>query len=152
MSSAESTGPLGEAAGTDDLALFDEVIELVVQARVEHLRLARLAAAGVASGQGFDIDTLEELRIGVDELAAALVEAASDGTRLRLRFFPLESSVEVRGNLETSGDAIAPTLHRVAEELLGMVVDEYGITDGETGPGFFLRKSVRTDRHDDHQD
>lgn len=143
-SAEPATGTVDDSsAGGEALAVFDEVIELVVPARVEHLRLARLAAAGVASGQGFDVDALEELRIGVDELAAALVEAADDVTRLRVRFFPFDGTVEVRGQLEGGNVTEVPTLHRVAEELLGMVADEYGIVSGETGPGFVLRKSPR---------
>ena len=49
-----------------------EVVELAFPASTELVTLARYAAATVAARAGFDVETIEDLRLAVDELCAAV--------------------------------------------------------------------------------
>jgi hypothetical protein len=59
--------------------MSDEV-SLQFPASLEYIRLARLVASGLAAQMNFTLDDIEDLRIAVDELCSALVEAAADRT------------------------------------------------------------------------
>ena len=59
------------------------VVTITVPADVRYFRSVRLAIGGLATLVGFDIEAIDDLRIGVDEVCAALVEAG-DGADLRL--------------------------------------------------------------------
>ncbi|MCG0217843.1 hypothetical protein L4444_00155, partial [Pseudomonas aeruginosa] len=61
-------------------------VTLIVPATSAHLRLARLVVSGVASLADLDFDTIEDLRIAVDELCALLLEQAPAGSELTLRY------------------------------------------------------------------
>ena len=62
-----------------------EVVRLSVPASLEYLRIVRLTVSGVASRLGFDVDTIENLRIAVDELASTVVDTDIGGV-LELSF------------------------------------------------------------------
>src|ERR1700757_1797194 len=57
--------------GPTDVSDADEV-RLVVPARPEFLRLARVTAAGLAGRLGFSYDEIEDLRLAIDELCFGL--------------------------------------------------------------------------------
>lgn len=102
------------------------VIRLQIPAVARYLRLARLTGAGMASDLGFSVDALEDLRVAIDELCAALIDDTPVGTELELSYRELD------GGLEIEGRCVAPTenppvLHAVARELLSILADEYSI-------------------------
>jgi len=125
----------------------DEVVELVVPARTEHLRLVRLAAAGVASTVGFGLDRLEELRIAVDELAAVAIDESDPHQRLSIRYAGASGTVTVTGRV-ASAAAAAPALHRVAQELLDLMADDYSINVADGHLEFHLVKHGAPDTTD----
>jgi serine/threonine-protein kinase RsbW len=96
-----------------------------------HLRLARLAAAGLASDLGFTVDEIEDLRLAVDEACAVLVEQAPDGARLDLVYRANGQEIVIDGRCPTT-DGASPALHSVVEAILHTTVDEYQVyLDGD---------------------
>lgn len=65
---------------TDPSTQGDTSLQLVIPADPQLLRIVRLVASGVASLAGADLDTVEEVRVGADELVAALMEAGNGGS------------------------------------------------------------------------
>jgi serine/threonine-protein kinase RsbW len=120
-----------------------EHVELRVPARSQYLRLARLTVAGFASDLGFDIETLEDLRVAVDELCAVCISDAGPGAILTLSYSVDAGSVHVDGRIDIPS-ASAPDLHPVARDLLGMMADDYGISTNEAGRTFWLTKGPRS--------
>ncbi len=53
------------------------MMTLTVPADVRFFRSVRLAVGGLATMVGFDIEAIDDLRIGVDEVCAALAEAGT---------------------------------------------------------------------------
>jgi serine/threonine-protein kinase RsbW len=102
-------------------------IELVLPADASLMRVARLVASGVATFAGFDFDELEDLRIAVDELCAALVEGGT-GHTIALRFDVVGDRVDVTGTTTLDGTAyFEPERYGLSRQILAAVVDTYSI-------------------------
>ncbi|HWJ98875.1 MAG TPA: hypothetical protein VNQ33_12000, partial [Acidimicrobiales bacterium] len=68
------------------------LVTLTVPADVRYFRSVRLAVGGLATMVGFDIEAIEDLRIGVDEVCAALAEAGN-GDDLRIEVLAVPDRV-----------------------------------------------------------
>ena len=114
-------------------------VRLSVPAESRYVRLARLAAAGVATEAGFDVDGVEDLRVAVNEMFALLVDDAEDpvGT-VDLRFGVDGDTVSVEG--ERALDGPAPSMEDLALEILRVVVDEHEFEASDGRRRFTLRK------------
>lgn len=113
--------------------LADERTSLVEDVKVElpandrFLRIARLAAAGLADEAGFDVDGVEDLRVAVDEAAVALIEVASPSATVVLQFRVSPGRVDFFG--EVPADK-APSLHPVAESVLDVLTQGMELDHG----------------------
>src|SRR4051794_25430514 len=72
-------------------------VQLIIPATSRFLRLARLTAAGLAGDLGYPIDAIEDLRIAVDELCAAIIEDTTAPAELELTYR------EINGGLSGGG-------------------------------------------------
>src|SRR4051812_23797526 len=87
-------------------------IELQIPADPGVRRLGRPPAADVATRAGFDLEEIDDLRIGVDELCAAVVGPEPvDGRAVALRFSFSAGAVEVSGRCR---GATPPTLDELS--------------------------------------
>jgi len=114
-------------------------VRLEIPAAPQFLSTARLVAASVGADAGLSVDDLEDLRLGVDELVATLIERAADDARIRLDLTRTDGQVTVDGTLD--GDAItdAPNADGLTERIVAAVVDTY-----ELGANSFrLQKAAR---------
>lgn len=117
---ANDTDPDRAGAGPDP------EVHLVIPATARYLRLARLTAAGLAGDLGYPMDAIEDLRIAVDELCAAIIEDTAAPTELALTYRESGAGLVVEGTCRARSTK-APDLHSVARELLNMLADEYSI-------------------------
>jgi serine/threonine-protein kinase RsbW len=83
--------PLGRVTGrADELAPVPApggtVVEVRVEARADQVPIVRSVAAEVAARADFDLDSIADLRMAVDEVCATLVELAAPGGALRCVF------------------------------------------------------------------
>jgi len=102
-------------------------IELNLPADVRLVRLARLVASGVATAAGMDVEEVEDLRIAVDELCAALVEGG-DGSALALRFDLRDREVDVDGSTGSAGiDRLDEQRIALSRQILEVVVDSHEV-------------------------
>jgi serine/threonine-protein kinase RsbW len=62
------------------------VVEVRVGARADQVPIVRTVAAEVAARADFDLDSISDLRMAVDEVCATLVELAAPGDALRCVF------------------------------------------------------------------
>lgn len=103
----------------------DETIVLELPAMARHLRHVRLAAATVAADLGMDIESIEDLRVGVNELFSLLIDDLDATSRIRAEIVARNDSVVIEGSVET-GEA-APVADVLAAQILDVVVDEHGM-------------------------
>jgi hypothetical protein len=121
-------------------------VRLLVPAMPEFIRLARLAAAALASRKGFTYDEVEDLRIAIDELCFTLVGTAGREGVLVLHYSMVPEGLAIEGVGQFSGDAARSIrLSPLSDQILSAVVDEHEvITDGAEGPSFRLLKRHTT--------
>ena len=126
-SGAES-GNIAAASDKGASGAGDEAprVHLSIPATSRYLRLARLTAAGLAGDLGYPVDAIEDLRIAVDELCAAIIEDTAGTTELALTHHETTGALVVEGTCKARS-ANTPELHGVARELLNMLADEYSI-------------------------
>lgn len=64
-----------------------DIIEIVLPFKAEYVSIARLAVSGVASRMGFDIETIEDIKVAVAEVCNKLVSMGSKlEDHFRIRF------------------------------------------------------------------
>ena len=136
---ASAPPPSPDGAGPDG------AVRLTVPAEARFLRLARLTAAGLAGDLGYSVDAIEDLRIAVDELCAAVIEDAAASASLTITYTEDDGALVVEGFCDDTA-APLPELHAVAQELLAMLADEYALTGDGDGRTFRLVKRPTAER------
>ncbi|HET9076848.1 MAG TPA: hypothetical protein VFN68_07940 [Acidimicrobiales bacterium] len=117
----------------------DEV-RLVVPARPEFLRLARVTAAGLAGRLGFSYDEIEDLRLAIDELCFGLTGPTGRHGTVELVYSIAPASLMVEGQGRFLEDIIPVGLTDLSRVILSALVDEHDLTSGPDGPQFRLVK------------
>jgi len=124
--------------GDDDSGVIrnvEDMIEVRVPARSEFGSLLRLVVASVAADQGFTVDEIDDLRLGVSEVFGTLTEAAADDDCCALRIAIGRGAVGVTllvedasGRRPADGSAMPP-LDALSSTILASVVDEFRASD-----------------------
>lgn len=100
-------------------------VTIVVPADVSYFRSVRLAVGGLATLVGFDVEAIDDLRIGVDELCGAL-EEAGDGTPIT---FVIETrigtSIRVVGTASSGEGSLDDDRFRFSDQILSVVADRH---------------------------
>jgi serine/threonine-protein kinase RsbW len=78
-------------------------ITVEVPAQPEFVRILRAVAAGVAARLEFPYDTIDDLRMAVDEASAQLLQFSGAATTLRMRLTPGDGRVAVVVAIDAQG-------------------------------------------------
>ncbi len=138
MTAGGEVGDAGDPTGGSN----EVVIRLTIPAELRFLRIARLTAAGIAGDLGFGLQDVEDLRVAVDEMCAALIEDAAPGVEFEVAYRIGEGRLEIEGRCDQPG--APPALHPVARELLSMTADDFSLDGDQDGRRFRLTK-LRSD-------
>ena len=116
-------------------------VTLRIPAHSRFIATARVTAASIAAEFDFSIDEIEALRVGVNELAAVLIEWAEDHgcTEIELACAADADALKVRGSVVGAG-AVDPgsgsnesaSLDVLTESIFAGVVDDHRV-DGFAG-------------------
>lgn len=118
-------------------------VELLLPPDSRYMRLARLMASGVATTCGLPLEEVEDFRIAVDELTAALIEVG-DGDQVRLVFSFTDDVVTVEGRTpakEASG--IDEDRLNLSRQILDVVTDGHRLATENGHASFTARKYIR---------
>ncbi len=78
------------------MVTLNNSIGLSLPFKAEYVSIARLTASGVASGLGFDIDTIEDIKVSIAEVCNKLVTCGSEvATCYSIKFQPLDKALEI---------------------------------------------------------
>lgn len=117
-------------------------VVLEVPAEPSSLRVVRMVAATVAADAGFDIDAVDDVRMAVDELCAAILESRpSSPIRMRLRVDG--DGLVARADAPQPDTAARAVVDRLRAAVLGATADSYRLTqlDGHS-VGWLVKRSV----------
>lgn len=110
-----------------------DTVHLSIPLSFEYVRVARLAASGLASRLPFDVDEIDDIRIAVDELSGRLVEAggATGEGELVLQFCVSPEGIDITGRAPVVREA---PLDELTRQILSAAVDGYELrVDGPEG-------------------
>lgn len=118
-----------------------DTISVRIPAAPRYVQVVRLIAAGLASRLGFTIDGIEDLKIGVDELAAYLTgPQGRDGT-LEIRFEVDDEMITITGEGQYApGRRVRTELTEFSRQILNTVTDDAVLERVDGKPAFRLTK------------
>ena len=117
-------------------------MRIVVPADVQFFRPVRLAVGGLGTLVGFDIEAMEDLRIGVDELCGALFEAG-DGSDIEVTItVEVGSMIHVACTSPMGADDVDDDRFVFSERILSVVADAYGIEASDGTLRCWLERSL----------
>lgn len=109
-------------------------ITMTLPAESRFVATTRVTTASLAAELDFPVDRIEELRVGVNELAAALMEWAEDnrGDRIQLTFRVGTEDLEVLGEVLGAPDGLESEddLDVLTGQILAGVTDDYALAGG----------------------
>jgi hypothetical protein len=111
---------------------------LILPAQPRSLRLARLAASSLAADLDWSVDDIDDLRIAVDELCAAVIASAPDQATLEVSFHREGHSLVIQGTCE-GGEAVV-ALDPFAREMLELTIQDFEVEGSGSVRRFRLRK------------
>lgn len=124
--------------------MADDAVTLSFPASTDRVRLARVVAATLADEAGFDYDEVEDVRIAVDELCFALLDAGSAVGNLELTAERVDGELRIVGACAFSDVPVPmddPAGAELTEQILSTVVDEHEVSFDGTRGRFRLRKN-----------
>jgi len=110
--------------------LRGEAVRLSLPASPDYVRIVRLAASGIATNLGFDVDELDDLRVAVGELVNLTLEVCKPET-LDVTFTIDGNELRVEG-AAPAADGRVVELDSLTRQILDAFLDTYtiDITDG----------------------
>jgi serine/threonine-protein kinase RsbW len=119
--------------------LHGEAVRLSLPASPDFVRIVRLAASGIATNLGFDVDELDDLRVAVGELVNLTLEVCKPET-LDVLFTIDGKELRVEGSAPAAEDRVVE-LDTLTRQILDAFLDGYAIeiTDGRVGFSCTLR-------------
>lgn len=106
------------------------VVALTIPADPRYLRIARLVVAGLGADADLTVDTIDDLRVAVDEVGALLIEADGDD-EIAIAFETADGQITIRA--ARSASTSVPELHPVSRGLLNATTDELDVSLSDTG-------------------
>lgn len=120
QASVESSAPNPQAPGTDG---DPNVVEVRVLADPEQLPVMRAVVGDLAMRADFDVDTIADLRLAVDEACSSLVRIAAERSQLVGRFRTENDVLEFTAEVN-SPDASGPRKNTFSWRVLSALSDD----------------------------
>jgi serine/threonine-protein kinase RsbW len=103
----------------------DEAVRLSLPASRDYVRVVRLTASAIATNLEFDVDELDDLRVGIGELVNVALEASQPGT-LEIVFTVAGGGLHIEGAVPAE-EGRGVELDALTRQIMEGVVDDYSI-------------------------
>lgn len=129
-----SQEPAAIAAG----GLSPDTVEIRIPAAPQHLSAVRAVAADLAMHQDMDLDSVDDLRLAVDEACSSLVRLAAEGRTLTCRFTVLPGEIKVNVWVHSANNA-GPSTRGFSWQVLQTLTDTAVSKVTKDGPDYLVR-------------
>jgi hypothetical protein len=117
-------------------------VRLAIPLDTRFVRIVRLVSRGVGTVIGFDVEEIDDLRIAVEELCAALFDVSA-GPELELAFVLHDDRVDVQGRTAAMPQAtLDGERFALSEQILSVACDGYNLKVDSGIARFNLHKLV----------
>jgi serine/threonine-protein kinase RsbW len=119
-----------------------ERMTITLPGDVHYFRAVRLAVGGIAAHVGFDVAAIDDLRIGVDELCAALAEVGG-GSEITLEVtIATGAELRIAGTTERGAVGVDSDRLTFSRQILDVVADEFSLDLDDGDVRFWLARRV----------
>lgn len=70
-------------------------ISMLIPLKAEYVSIARLTASGIASRMGFDIDTIDDIKVALSEIFSKFIEKKTGAERINVDFQCLDDGISI---------------------------------------------------------
>lgn len=118
---------MSESPRTDSSS--PDQIEIIVPLRSMYLSTVRTVAASLGADAGFSIDEIDDVRLGIGEVLAAMIEGAGDDRGQRVTAAFAVDAGEITVELHVVDGDTEVELDDLATGILASVVDRWEVLD-----------------------
>ena len=72
-----------------------DTVSIQIPIKAEFVSIARLTASGIANRSGFDIDTIEDIKVALSEVLAKIIEKHTSSDRVSMDFSSTEQGLSI---------------------------------------------------------
>jgi serine/threonine-protein kinase RsbW len=120
-------------------------IELLLPLKPEYVSVARLTASGIANRVGFDIDTIEDIKVAISEVCSKIVSIGSSVTdRYTISFAVLSDKLVVSFACEDKSlyGLFKDSTDELGFSILTALMDDLELFDSTNGILLSMEKSL----------
>jgi len=114
--------PGAEPAVPEANGLPVDAVEVRIPATPQHLSAVRAVAADLAMHQDMDLDSVDDLRLAVDEACSTLVQLAAHGETLACRFTVQPAEIKVNASVRSHSET-GPSTRGFSWQVLQTLTD-----------------------------
>ena len=111
-----------------------DTVSVLIPLKPEYVSIARLTASGIASRAGFDIDTIEDIKVAISEVIGKIIEKCSSDERMSIDFTQLADGLSISFSLKDHNisDLFCSESDRFALAIISSLMDEIDMTQKDT--------------------
>jgi serine/threonine-protein kinase RsbW len=128
---------------------LDEVstVEVRTSASAALIPTIRAVASDLAARADFDLDSISDLRMAVDEACAALVDVAAAGSALRCTFRVRQEHIQVHAEVQASHADAGISTDTFGWRVLQTLADAVDVQHDPAADGRRTTVGIRLDKH-----
>lgn len=79
-----------------------DTVSLCIPLKAEYVSIVRLTASGIASRAGFDIDTIEDIKVALSEVLGKIIERLPSFANINIDFISESDGMRINMNIPDS--------------------------------------------------
>ena len=101
-------------------------IHLQIPIKAEFVSIARLTASGIANRIGFDIDTIEDIKVAISEVLGKIIEKNASAGSMNMEFVCSEKSLSITVKVMNRdlSDLFSDNKDKIALSIISSLMDE----------------------------
>jgi serine/threonine-protein kinase RsbW len=111
-----------------------DTVSVLIPIKPEYVSIARLTVSGIASRAGFDIDTIEDIKVAISEVIGKIIEKCPSDDRLTVDFTQLKDGLSISFSLKEQNisELFNSESDRFALAIISSLMDEIDTTQKDS--------------------